>query len=375
VIRLLLLVVLLALFLAYLVAPIAQRVQRLTVLRRRVSMPRWVAIIVVYAAGAVIASLVWGAVGPRWEWQADRLQEALPRYADQALDRVLFMERRLNAVPVPAETGSVAARVTLRLSSVMKEHVRETLSEIGDSLPHVRWLWLVPVLSLLFLQVSPTFRRTTVRALPPGHLQWRGDEFLSHVNWVLAGYTRAQVIAALWIATATGTLFAVLKVPYALSLGLAAGALELLPIVGPLTIALSVALLTSGPPLVIALAGLGVLRFLQDYVVYPRLMGRRMRLPPLAVVVALLLGARLGGIVGVALALPLVGIGSVAWRHYRDHRDIERLVRSHAISKQGARDARAVAHTIAQASEVPADAAGLPSVGKEPDGQAEPQWP
>ena len=173
-IRVLLLVVLLALFLAYLVAPVAQRVQRLSTIGRRVLLPRWAAIIVVYVAGAVIVSLVWKAVGPRWEWQVDQLQDALPQYADRALDRVLFIERRLDAVPAAGDTGSVAARMTLRLSSVMKGHVRETLAEIGDSLPHVRWLWLVPVLSLVFLQVSPTFRRTTVRALPPGHLQWRG---------------------------------------------------------------------------------------------------------------------------------------------------------------------------------------------------------
>ena len=201
------------------------------------------------------------------------------------------------------------------------------------------------------------------------------DEFLGHVNWVLAGYTRAQVIAGICVATTTGTLLAILKVPYAMSLGLAGGVLELLPIVGPLTIALSVALLVSGPQLVMALAGLGVLRFLQDYVIYPQLMGRRMHLPPLAVIVALLLGARLGGIVGVALALPLVGVGSVAWRHYRDHRDIERLVRTHAVSKQAARDARALAHAISQTADTPAPdkSNAVPEVAD--TGRARAQWP
>ena len=373
-IRVLLLVGLLALFLAYLVAPVAQRLQRLCTIGRRVFLPRWLAIIVVYLVGALAVSFVWGKVGPRWEWQVDRLQNALPQYADRALDRLLFIERRLDAVPAAGDAGSVAARMTLRLSSVMKGHVRETLEEVGDGLPHVRWLWLVPVLSLLFLEVSPTFRRTTIRALPPGHLQWRGDEFLRHVNWVLAGYTRAQVIAAIFVATATSILFALLKVPYALSLGLAAGALELLPIVGPLSIALAVALLTTGPTLAIALVGLGALRFVQDYVVYPQLMGRRMHLPPLAVVLALLVGARLGGIVGVALALPLVGVGAVAWRHWRDHRDIEKLVRSHASKPATTREVRALAHTIAHAAERQAGEGGS-SVVEGPAADNPGRWP
>lgn len=349
-IRVLVLVCLLALFLAYLVAPVAQRVQRWFAFGRRRPLPRWLAILVVYVIGALVVSAVWRAVGPRWEFQVDQLQVALPMYADHALDRVLSIESRFDSVPVAGEAGSVAAWLTLQLSLFVKSHVRETIEEVRESLPHVRWLWLVPVLSLVLLQVSPTFRRTTIRALPPGQLQWRIDELMGHVNWVLAGYTRAQVIAGVFVATATGAIFAVLKVPYALSLGLAAGVLELLPVVGPISIALSVALLTTGPTLVAALVALAALRIVQDYVVYPQLMGRRMHLPPLAVVLALLAGARVGGIVGVALALPAVGVGAVAWRHWRDHRDIERLVRAHA-EERATREARAIAHAIAHASE------------------------
>lgn len=339
-IRVLVFVCVLALFLAYLVAPIAQRLQRLSAFRRRRPLPRWLAIVIVYVAGTIVISLVWRAVGPRWEWQVDQLRTRLPQYADRALDRILFLEQRLDSVPVAGEAGSVAARLTVQVSSWLKEHVRETLDEVGDGLPHLRWLWLAPLLSLAVLEISPTFRRTAIRALPPGHIRWRGDEFLRHVNWVLAGYTRAQVISVVFVGTATAALLALLKVPYAMSLGLAAGLLELLPVIGPLSIALSVALLTSGPTLVIALIGLGVLRFVQDSFVYPLLMGRRMHLPPLAVILALLLGARLGGVVGVAIALPMVGVGAVAWRHWRDHRDIERLVRTHAAEEA----ARAVSH-------------------------------
>ena len=41
----------------------------------------------------------------------------------------------------------------------------------------------------------------------------------------------------------------------------------------------------------------------------------------------------LGGVVGVCLAVPTVGVLQVAWRHYREYRTIERLVREHAIEQ------------------------------------------
>jgi predicted PurR-regulated permease PerM len=341
VIRILVLACLLALFLAYLVAPAAKLVQRWCRFGRyRPS--RWVAILAVYLVGGLAVSAVWRAVAPRWEWQADQLQAALPGYAERALERILSFERRLDAVPVAGDAGSVVARSIVWASSQLKVHVRETLEEVREGLPHVKLLWIAPGLSLILLQVSATFRRSTVRALPPGQMQWRIDEFLGHVNWVLAGYTRAQAIACVLVATITGTSFALLKVPYALSLGLVAGVLELLPVVGPLTVALSLAFVTTGPKLVGALFTLGLLRFLLDSIVYPQLMGRRMHLPPLAVVLALLIGARAGGILGVALALPLVGVGAVAVRHWRDHRAIQQLVAAHA-AELAAREAKEAA--------------------------------
>jgi predicted PurR-regulated permease PerM len=64
----------------------------------------------------------------------------------------------------------------------------------------------------------------------------------------------------------------------------------------------------------------------QDYVVYPRLISRAMKLHPLAVIVALWAGAALAGLVGVCLAVPIVGMLQVTLRHWREYREIETLV-------------------------------------------------
>ena len=64
------------------------------------------------------------------------------------------------------------------------------------------------------------------------------------------------------------------------------------------------------------------------------LISRALHLHPLAIVVALWAGAALGGLVGVCLAVPLVGIMQVTHRHWREYREIEALV-----ADAGTRDA------------------------------------
>jgi len=66
-----------------------------------------------------------------------------------------------------------------------------------------------------------------------------------------------------------------------------------------------------------------VLRAVQDYVVYPKIVGTGIHLHPLGVILAILCGAELGGLVGIFLAIPLVAVLTLASWHYRDHQAAE----------------------------------------------------
>src|SRR5436853_148817 len=65
-----------------------------------------------------------------------------------------------------------------------------------DAARYATWLAVTPVLAAVLLTVWPSFRRSTLRVLPRGHLAWRGEEYLHDVNSALAGYIRAQSAAA-----------------------------------------------------------------------------------------------------------------------------------------------------------------------------------
>ena len=191
---------------------------------------------------------------------------------------------------------------------------------------YAEWLAVTPILAFVLLTAAPGFQRSTLRVLPHGHLQWRAEEYLRDVNSALAGYVRAQVAAAIIVGFVCVAGFVLLGLQSAVSLGVAAGVLELVPAIGPLT-ALIVAGSQAGNKAFAVIAFLGALRIVQDYVIYPRLIRHGMHMPTLAVILTIWLGAALAGAAGVILAIPVAGFLSVSWRHWREYREIERLVR------------------------------------------------
>ena len=95
------------------------------------------------------------------------------------------------------------------------------------------WLVLIPILSFFFLKDADAFRRSVLSMLPRGRLRWRGDEFFQDINSTLAAYIRAQLTACLLVGAICSIGFAVLGLPSPLVLGLMAGVLEFVPLVGP----------------------------------------------------------------------------------------------------------------------------------------------
>lgn len=335
-----LLVGFLAVVFAYLVAPPALGLRRLAE-RRGWLLSRRASILVVYGvaatAGLVARALLW----PRLSQQIGRFVDLVPARVEATVGPTGVLQRFVAWLAGGGEPSGTLATTTHGLALWVREHVADVMADAAAHRWVLPWLGLVPLIAYVLLTEVRWFRRSALAALPPGHLRWRGGEFLAHVNSVLAGYTRAQLLSCLVVGTASAVGFAALQVPYALLVGVAAGVLEFVPLVGPVAAALLAASLVTGRTLAWVLVFLVVLRLLQDYLVYPRLLGRRMHLPPLVVLLAAGLGAGAGGFVGVLFALPLAGVLAVAWRHWREWRDIQMIIRDYdrRQAERAARDA------------------------------------
>jgi putative heme transporter len=140
--------------------------------------------------------------------------------------------------------------------------------------------------------------------------------------WVtLTGYVRGTVIIAFVDALSVGIALTILRVPLALPLAVLVFFGAFVPIVGAFVtgfVAVVVALAANGVWTAVAVfaAILGVQQ-VEGHILQPLVMGRMVRLHPLAVVLAVTAGSLLAGIVGAIVAVPLVAVVNVVVRSYR----------------------------------------------------------
>lgn len=320
--------------LAYLVLPVVQIIRRRSQLRFGRRPSRILAVLMVYGVVALIVAPIWALWGHKITETVPGVAREVPRHVSRFVTQIRASEQWHQHFAFERETRVFLQATTHRLSERLQDEVKTVGAEVMRARLVVPWLAMVPLIALLLVAQWPDFHRSAARAVHSPHLQWRTDQLLRQVNMVLASYTRAQAISALVVGIICGVGFALMKLPNAAMFGIVAGLLETIPIAGPLAVAISATAVASPSQLLLVLAFLGALRLLQDYVVYPRLIRRAMHLHPLAVVLAIWLGATLGGVVGVLLAVPTVGVLQVLLRNYREYRDIERLVREHEARRR-----------------------------------------
>ncbi len=130
------------------------------------------------------------------------------------------------------------------------------------------------------------------------------DEILDRVG----GYVLGNLLTSFIAGFGTWLWALALGIPYALLLGLLVALFDLIPVVGSTIGGIIVALvaLTVSLPAAIATGVFYlVYRFLEDYLLTPRVMARTVDVPGLVTVVATIIGAALLGIIGALVAIPI----------------------------------------------------------------------
>lgn len=128
-------------------------------------------------------------------------------------------------------------------------------------------------------------------------------------RWVVG-----QIVLGLIVGTMVGTSMWLIGVPYALLLGMLAGVMELIPAIGPLIAATPGVLVALTQGWVIGLTAFIVYVIIgqvESHVLIPNVMRRAVGLPPLVTIIAVIIGARLLGVVGIILAVPAATIISI----------------------------------------------------------------
>ncbi len=293
-----------AILLAYALMPPVQILSR--------SMPRWLAIILVYLAilgalGALGYSILTTALSQfaALTQQASALITSPSSNASspliQQLQRLGLSQDQIQSAQ--EQVISQIEKISTGAVPLLGTVVNGTISALLDII-------LVIVLSLYFIVDGRRVVRW-LRASAP--IRWRPSVsfLLNTVERVVGGYIRGQLFMSTFMGLVVGIGMGLLQVPYAVLLGMLAFVTEFIPVLGSLfcgVICVLVAL-TQGWFLALLVLGYFVLvHILDGYVISPRVVGHAVGLHPIVAITALVAAADAFGIFGALFAAPIAGL-------------------------------------------------------------------
>jgi predicted PurR-regulated permease PerM len=315
-------------------AVIALIVNPLVTLLQRARIPRGIAITVVFVLffatlGGCIALLVRPVANQVVAFEADTPR--LIRSANTSLERFQsWLDARGVGVQIkrPGETALETLQTSvLRGSGDVVSFTRDLVTLVAEA---GFMLVLIFVISVYMLLYGEHIGRLTRRMMPPGD-GTIDDDYPARVQRAVFGYVRGQLAFSLIMGLSAGVslwVFGALDIfpagkTYAIFFGVFYGLMELVPYLGPVLGSLPpviVALFQGEPLTALWLVLLFVaLQQVEGHVVAPMVFGRSLRINPLLVIFALLLGGHLQGIFGALLALPLAAVARETLLYLRRH--------------------------------------------------------
>ena len=257
-------------------------------------------LVVALALPAVLDQL--GSLQARWE-------------SGELLGLVSDMEAALAAklgFLEPSDLGLVAS-----VREAIRSDTGPLIGYVPDALATMGNAFIVPFVLFALLKDGPTLRRRLLTVVPNRYFEFAMTVFYK-ADAHLGGYLRGQALIALLVGASTALGLALLGVDYYLVLGLVTGLANFVPYVGFIvsaSLCVIVSIMTTGGTSQVAaiLILFVVLQTIENVVFQPWITGKNVSMHPVMVLLAILVGGRVAGVMGMALGVPVAAVLKVVF--------------------------------------------------------------
>ena len=239
--------------------------------------------------------------------QARQLVASLPALAESAKGQAIALQTWADARNIPINLDELVQQAGEQVESQAKAIASRGITLALDSFSRLVEIVFVLVISVYMLVEGSTLWVGLTQIVAPEIREELNESLQSNLRDFFVG----QLVLGTFMTLALLPCFLWLKVPFALLLAAGIGVFELIPFIGA-TIGIGAsALAIAALNWVLALKMLAVALVIQqikDNLVAPRIFGNFTGLNPVLIFAALLVGAKVGGLLGVILAIPLAGV-------------------------------------------------------------------
>ncbi len=267
--------------------------------------PKGLSIIIIYLALIVVLGLAVYLIIPPVATQIRELTFNLPDKLSQ-----------FDFSKTSASLGGILDNISNQLSSAGGTFINAIFSIFGGVVSAVT----VFALTYYFL-VEKNGVKDTLTGLIPVHQKERLRSTFQKVSTKLSYWLRGQLTLMLIVGVCDGLALWALGIPFALTLGVLSGLIEVIPIIGPIlagTTAVFIAFVSGVPfwKLIAIIVVYVLVQQLENQILVPKIMQKSIGMSPVIVIVALLIGMKLLGIGGAVLAVPVAAGISVFLAEY-----------------------------------------------------------
>ncbi len=304
-------IVLVAFFMAYILDPLVGKLEAWRI-------PRPVAVLLVILSGAGVSVLALLFVIPSIIAEVASFVNAAPHYFEKLQVWTLATLESLD-IELPRDWGQVQAYLMDKwklylpkmadVSTRVFASVFQSTLSFASALIHIL---MIPILAYYFMTSFESIKAGMADMIPP-YARETVLEKLSQIDTVLAAFVRGQLTICSILAVLYSIGFLIVGIDLAIVLGLLGGGLFIIPYFGTavaLVGATGMALVKFGDlaHVLYVVAWITVVQLFESYVFTPRIVGDAVGLHPVVYILALLIGAKLFGFVGLLVAIPVAAI-------------------------------------------------------------------
>ncbi|MGE4233284.1 MAG: AI-2E family transporter [Bacteriovoracia bacterium] len=270
------------------------------------------AITIIFLSCGIATTLVTVLFSPHFNMELSIFRNSSDRYNIYIFEKLKEQENAITRLfPVLAN-----AHISENLLTWLNESISKTVNFIPKIASHLfTALFLVPVMSFFLLKDAHTIRRSLLRMVPNRYFE-TVYSLVSQIIDQMGGYVAARITEAFIISFVISIAFLIFKVPYAILLGLFAGATNAIPYLGPVLGAVpGIALAVLEPTVPNQLFTTSIVYIVGNVIdmslLFPVLVARVVDLHPLIVILCVLLGSQWFGILGMIIAVPAASIAKI----------------------------------------------------------------
>lgn len=267
--------------------------------------PRVLSVLIVYIFVIAAISFAIGIIVPPLVSQTSDFISRLPQIIGTINDFLVF-----NKIPVEDLSRAIAGQ----LQSIAGNFIAISTAIFSS-------IFLVLTIFVLTFYLLLEWKRFVRLIASPfaGKQEKKIINLIANVENGLGQWLRGQLTLSVVVGVLSYIGLQILGIPYALPLALIAGIFEIIPIVGPIIAAIPAVLvaLTVAPVMALATAALFfIIQQLENNLIVPMVMSKVIGLQPPVVIIALMIGAKLAGIGGAFLAVPIIVVAKIVIKEF-----------------------------------------------------------